>query len=66
MFKGGRSAHPIWEYFLRLTVDGKVHPKCKICSQQQAPCAERMGHHSLCAKLHNQATDSDVASTNIT
>ena len=68
MFKGGRPAHPIWEYFLRVTVDGKVHAKCKICGHQQAPRAEIMrSHYSLCAKLHNQDTDSDtVPSNNIT
>jgi len=37
MFKGGRPAHPIWGYFLSVTVDGKVHAKCKICGHQQAP-----------------------------
>ena len=60
MFKGGRLGHPIWEYSLRVTVDGKVHTKCKICGQQQTPCAERITSHSLCAKLHNQATNSVI------
>jgi len=42
-------------------VDGKVHPKCNMCGHQQTPCVERMrSHHSLCAKLHNQVTDSDT------
>ena len=61
MFKGGRSAHPIWEDFLRVTVDGKVHATYKIFSHQQALRTERMAcQHSLCAKLHNQSTDSSI------
>jgi len=65
MFKG--LPIPSGNIFLRMTVAGKVHAKCKISGHQQTPCAERMtSHHSLCAKLHNQATNSDtVRETNI-
>jgi len=52
MFKGGRPGHPIWEYFHRVTVDGKVHDKCKICGHQQAPLAERTTSHQCKIDQH--------------
>ena len=30
MFKGDRPDHPIWEYFLRVKVDGKVTIPCRL------------------------------------
>ena len=34
MNKGGRRKYPIWEYFYKLSVDGKTIAKCENCGNK--------------------------------
>ena len=64
MFKGGRPAHPIWEYFFRITLHGKQQAKCKLCGHLQAPRPERMASHQLnCVKVHKDISDTEAATS---
>lgn len=51
MYKGGRNLDSVWQYFHRLSIDGKIVAKCKQCGHIQSNKAARMKTHvSNCVK----------------
>ena len=55
MYKGGRNLNSVWQYFHRLSIDGKIVAKCKQCGHIQSNKAARMKVHvSNCVKPSSQ------------
>lgn len=51
MFKGGRPAGLVWQYFYKVESNGKIVARCKCCGYQMpAKCARMQVHHNKCNK----------------